>query len=359
MKKNGFIATSILYSFFLVFITLFVALITNYLHNQVLISAIDDLARETLYSINNLKFSELEVGEHIKFANIPSADGSYSYALNENATWVIGDIVVNGDKKTYYLFSDFSAQNTVITRKMPTDPVALRHAATIDVMNFLSETTNGDGYKDEIYFYKKGVENNVFTADDFKVGIPRASVLAKIRDAEIPDNVKSEILGVNGDYAVYIDSSDFGGFTAGTYALLRRYNFPMGAMQSDLISKYCGATYDGNIVTYSGNNSSEKKGFGYTHVVDESVNKSGAIDSYVDYCLLASPENYNHLAAEKVVSGDENKNDLITETFRATTYQYRLMAEITIDVHAENSYIAGGRGTVLDPYLMTTGVKQG
>ena len=41
MKKDGFIATSVLYSFFLIFITLFVALIMNYLHNQVLIKKID------------------------------------------------------------------------------------------------------------------------------------------------------------------------------------------------------------------------------------------------------------------------------------------------------------------------------
>ncbi len=36
MKKNGFIATSILYTFFLVFLSLFVALIANYLHNRML-----------------------------------------------------------------------------------------------------------------------------------------------------------------------------------------------------------------------------------------------------------------------------------------------------------------------------------
>jgi len=48
MKRNGFIATSILYSFFLIFITLFVALITNYLHNQVLISALDEASCDIL-----------------------------------------------------------------------------------------------------------------------------------------------------------------------------------------------------------------------------------------------------------------------------------------------------------------------
>lgn len=369
MKKNGFIATSILYSFFLVFITLFVALITNYLHNQVLLSAIDEQAWETLYSINNTKFSDLEVGEHIKFANIPSPKSSYSYTLNENATWVVAHIVPisGGTKKRYYLLSDFAAQNSVVTRWVPGDPPVeggIRHAVTIDVMNHLSSTTRNDGYKDDIYFYVSGSKspNNVFTSNDFKVYIPRASILAEVRkNDKINDNIKDEILGVNGDYAIYVDSTSQGGFNPGTYVLLRRYNFPMRAYQSSLVEKYCAATYDGTKVTYTGRQVAPgnygANTFGYTHVVDESVNKSGQIGSYVDYCTYASPISYTHSKSENVVDRDESKDDIIKETFRSMPYQYRLMAEITVDINSEYTYVSGGRGTALDPYLMTTGGK--
>ena len=51
MKKNGFIATSILYSIFLVFLTLFLALILAYLHNQILLQKINDAAKSNLLKI--------------------------------------------------------------------------------------------------------------------------------------------------------------------------------------------------------------------------------------------------------------------------------------------------------------------
>lgn len=362
MKKNGFIATSILYSFFLVFITLFVALITNYLQNRVLLEAVDDLAREKVYSINNLKLTDVQIGDSIRFSNIPApASGAvYSYALNDGANWIVGDIVTSGTRKTYYLLSDFTAQNTVVTRKIDKDPVALRHAVTIDVMKFLSETNAGDGYKNDINFYVKGRTNGLFTStSDFMVYIPKASVLAKIRNSAISEDMKNSILGVNGDYAVYIDGS-YGGFTNGQYALLRRYNFAMGAAQASLVNNYCHATYNESTqqLSYTSPNASGNNGFGYTHVVDESVNKSGSLKSYVDYCLYASPTVYNHYASEKVVEVNESGKDLIEETFRATTYQYRLMMQITVDSNSEYIYLSGGRGTSIDPYLMTTGVKQ-
>ena len=62
MKRNGFIATSILYSFFLVFITLFVSLVANYIHNQVLIRRQNEEARAKLAQINNMDISQISVG---------------------------------------------------------------------------------------------------------------------------------------------------------------------------------------------------------------------------------------------------------------------------------------------------------
>ena len=52
-------------SFFLIFITLFVALVMNYLHNQVLISKIDDEAWDFLNGVKNTKITDLKVGDYI------------------------------------------------------------------------------------------------------------------------------------------------------------------------------------------------------------------------------------------------------------------------------------------------------
>ncbi len=363
MRKNGFIATSILYAFFLVFITLFVALITNYLHNQVLLSVIDNQAWETLLSINNKKFTDLVVGDHIKMANIKE-DGR-SYALNDDATWVVGYIETSGSTKTYYLLSDFKAQVPEVRRTIGNDTVPV-HAVTIDIMNYLSnpKDINGnlvnDGYIDDLLFYTKGVTNGVFLSrDNFKVYIPRASILAKIRNSSIADNIKDEIFGLAaGDYAVYIDAPGYGGFSYPSYVLYRRYNFPLGFAQASLNGKYCSAVVNDKEVTYASYNSGAN-GFGYANIIKDVINIHGDSKTYINYCTYASPIGYVHNVVDAVVPSYENKiNDIIAQTYSATDYQYRLMAEITFNGNPEKTYLAGGRGTAIDPYLITSGEKR-
>lgn len=367
MKKNGFIATSILYSFFLVFITLFVALITNYLHNRVLLNAMDDIARETLDGIKNTKFSDLEVGDSVRFANNASPV-TLNFALNDSAQWIVIEATPEANnRKTYYLLSDFTAQNTVVTRKMPGDIIALRHSVTLNVMEYLSNNSNPDGYRSDLQFYTKYTAPgtpNPYTA--FDITLPKASVLARVRkSSSTPDAVKEAIFGVNGSYAVEIDGN-YGGFNIpgksesnAKYALYRRYNFTFKDEANDLVEKYCKAKYDrtSNAFNYLGTNAGDN-GFGYTHVVREGVDGSGnKIGSYVDYCTYSSPVVYEHTTNEAVVGTYENQDDIIRNTNYAVTYQYRLMAKITVDVNSENTYISSGRGTTLDPYLMIDGVK--
>lgn len=52
-KKNGFIATSLIYSFFLIFITLFLTIIADFLQNKVLLNTIENDIKE---EINNSKY---------------------------------------------------------------------------------------------------------------------------------------------------------------------------------------------------------------------------------------------------------------------------------------------------------------
>ena len=48
-KTNGFIATSLLYSFFLAFITVFVAMLAIYLQNRVYLDKLEDSSKNFIY----------------------------------------------------------------------------------------------------------------------------------------------------------------------------------------------------------------------------------------------------------------------------------------------------------------------
>lgn len=64
-KKNGFIATSLIYSFFLVFITLFLTIIADYLQNKVLLNTIESDIKE---EINKTKYiGDFLVGDELTF----------------------------------------------------------------------------------------------------------------------------------------------------------------------------------------------------------------------------------------------------------------------------------------------------
>ena len=48
-KTNGFIATSLLYTFFLAFVTLFIGMITIYLQNRVYLNHLEDSSKNSVY----------------------------------------------------------------------------------------------------------------------------------------------------------------------------------------------------------------------------------------------------------------------------------------------------------------------
>ena len=64
-KKNGFIATSLIYSFFLVFITLFLTIIADYLQNKVLLNTIENDIKEDLNGTKNI--ADFNTGDIIVF----------------------------------------------------------------------------------------------------------------------------------------------------------------------------------------------------------------------------------------------------------------------------------------------------
>ena len=92
MNKNGFIATSLIYSFFLIFITLFLTIIADYLQDKVLLNTIEKGIKDELNS--TMSIEDFEVGDMISFDNDPDDDydivhinyyGPVSYMLAKKA----------------------------------------------------------------------------------------------------------------------------------------------------------------------------------------------------------------------------------------------------------------------------------
>lgn len=335
-NKNGFIATSILYTFFLVFLTLFVALIANYLHNRILLGKIEENSRDKLYGINNTKLTDLEIGSHIRFK-------SDENLLNSDATWILAAIEGSEPSKKYYFISDLNAAKLSVMYKIPNvDKISKYHTLTVNLYeNLLSN----------------GEYNKAITYGGFQVYSVTSSFLARIRRDVKDPFVLSEIMNPGGNYLVYIDQTITGAgpngiassYNAGEYYEIKRYNFS-SSNQVSLLSKYCGGSFNGTVATYVPNNT-----FGYINIDNEPIDKS---TKYASYCYYASVVPYNHPVSEQVVQIPENKpNDLLSSKL-SNLYNFRLVAERTISSSATNTYIAGGKGTSLDPYIFTNGVKQ-
>ena len=65
MNNKGFIATSLIYSFFLIFITLFLTIIADYLQNKVLLNTVEKSIKEDIN--NTMGIQDFEVGDILYF----------------------------------------------------------------------------------------------------------------------------------------------------------------------------------------------------------------------------------------------------------------------------------------------------
>ena len=76
MNNKGFIATSLIYSFFLIFITLFLTIIADYLQNKVLLNTIEKGIKEDIN--NSMGIQDFEVGDKLYFVeNVNEFNGLY------------------------------------------------------------------------------------------------------------------------------------------------------------------------------------------------------------------------------------------------------------------------------------------
>lgn len=85
MNNKGFIATSLIYSFFLIFVTLFLTIIADYLQNKVLLNTIEKGIKEDIN--NSMGIQDFEVGDIINFNIGVNGYNGVKCGNNENCSF--------------------------------------------------------------------------------------------------------------------------------------------------------------------------------------------------------------------------------------------------------------------------------
>lgn len=90
MKKNGFIATSLIYSFFLIFITLFLSVIADYLQDKVLLNEIEKGIKSDINDTMGIR--DFEVGDMI---GITDDCANLSTDLDSIPLYTVVNVLIN------------------------------------------------------------------------------------------------------------------------------------------------------------------------------------------------------------------------------------------------------------------------
>lgn len=347
MKKNGFIATSILYTFFLIFLSLFVALIANYLHNRLLISKINTDSRDKVLEINNYKLTDVKLGEHIRFAHNPGDS-----LINENGLWTLAyrDDFADGKVKLTFL-SDLFTSNEWVNTRTKLEEIPAWHGLTIDHYEYInpSDSTRPEISGDINYY------DQALLYPGFKMRIPTIDDMYKIRENPAIQNnedVKETIFNVGGEYLIK-STSAYGDYEGNSYYVLKTYTFAPNTdvpsfkpVDNTIIQKYCNATVDGGVAKYPSANKA-----GYLNIVRETLKN----ERYANYCYYANPVPHTFTIDEGFV--DKTITNATDKAQTYNLYKIRLLAEIIVDANAENIYLAGGKGSLSSPYEFVNGVK--
>lgn len=378
MKKNGFIATSILYSFFLVFISLFVALILTYIHNQLLVDKINEKAESTLANINNTKLCDIKIGDYVSFntdSNLyvkdldPDANVSATLKakqgyipLNSSAKWIVSSKVDNNDGTVTLTFlGDLTAIKRSVITQYGTSRVPKAQNITIDVFNEMDGVTKNQYGGTENAF----VNSIQYKNSSIKIDLVNDNILSNIRNnSDLDVNIKDDIFNVGESYIVkHTDtSSAFSSYT-GSYYLYKLYTFSNYKNSSltdvnNILNNYCKAQMSSDgIVSYDSSNA-----FGYLSLSGSSEydadDRSLTQNKYARYCYYSSPVPYVHSSSEMIVGFDENETsgDLIANISLDSNILRPYMT-ITVNKDDTNSYLNSGKGSKENPYVMMNGVK--
>lgn len=108
MYKNGFIATSLIYSFFIVFLAIIAALLSNYIANKTILEryngeALDNLNSEPFY----VKFISYNVEVH-------SETGRYGQYLNSETYYLKEEVEKGKDLKVEYISQDTASEKNLV-----------------------------------------------------------------------------------------------------------------------------------------------------------------------------------------------------------------------------------------------------
>lgn len=376
MKKNGFIATSILYSFFLVFISLFVALILTYIHNQLLVDKINEKAENTLANINNTKLSDIKIGDYVSFntdSNLyvkdldPDANVSATLKakpgyipLNSSAKWIVSNKVDNNDGTVTLTFlGDLTAIKRSVITQYGSSRVPKVQNISIDVFNEMNGIVKNQYGGTENAFVKSIQYKN----DTMKIDLINDAILSSLRNnTNIDVNIRDDFFNVGEAYVVKHTDTSQTNYT-GSYYLYRIYNFSNYKNSSlddvnKILNSYCNAQMisDGS-VSYNANNT-----FGYLSISNssdfDSDNRSLTQTKYARYCFYSSPVPYTHSSSEMIVGFDENETsgDLISN-ISLNSNILRPYMTVTVNKSDENSYLNSGKGSKENPYVMMDGVK--
>jgi len=95
LNKNGFIATSLIYTFFIMFISLFLTIIADYLQNKVLLDTTEKGIKDELNSKVSIK--DFEVGNPVSFVSDCSN-------INAAELYIIAKVDYNNSKLILYSY---------------------------------------------------------------------------------------------------------------------------------------------------------------------------------------------------------------------------------------------------------------
>ncbi|MBQ3021110.1 MAG: hypothetical protein IJD92_02655 [Bacilli bacterium] len=104
MNNKGFIATSLIYSFFLIFITLFLTIIADYLQDKVLLNTIENGIKDILN--NTMTINDFEVGDILVFDEDSDSSINFSHKYDDlkDDIWIVSKVNTNENKIVLYSY---------------------------------------------------------------------------------------------------------------------------------------------------------------------------------------------------------------------------------------------------------------
>ena len=343
-KKNGFISTSVIYSFFLIFVTLFLALILNYMHSRMLLNKVNESAQNDINKIRNARIANLNVGDYVYF----ELDETKTQDVINPTTYILANKYEAGSNKTYEFYSN---TNTV-------NPSYNSNSEFISINKF-------NDMRDTIKTYYKYYSVN----DTITVNLLSTDSLKNVRDNNTEPNLLNNIYNTDTDYIVYNNLSGTS-YNENQYYNMRKYAITSNNAEdifngnnpdtlSNILASYCNVSYSNDALAYPNNNI-----FGYGNVLNATI----STPRYINYCYYANPENYTHEAKDGIVATDETiESDLIPnddsdsdtqDEVSQKNYFYRISLRITITDSTTNDLFIAGKGTKEDPYILRTGGKE-